>query len=163
MVDADVTDAYEAAQNILKAINFSNLLPLPSENENKANGEVQSTSTQLPVAQQGSWLSAPITASDATTPDANPRAELQAQLALLAAQLAELAREGDVQPSELQLDASTHFQPSNRASIPQPSSYISESATPSTPPLLTESAPAPVTQEEEESDSDDMDDMEEVI
>jgi len=100
--DAKGRDAWEAAQNILKAINFGQLFQISNE-ENKA-GEpstsVQSINQQASAdgSDQPSALSAATPAESAsmlagnsTELNAEQRAALQAQLALLAAQLAELA------------------------------------------------------------------------
>lgn len=107
------SDAWEAAQNILKAINFGQLFQISNE-ENKA-GE-PSTSANSPNLQATVGGSDPsLSTSDAivveestgarldgagkwTELNAEQRAALQAQLALLAAQLAELA---DVTEDEL--------------------------------------------------------------
>ncbi|KAF8555726.1 hypothetical protein OG21DRAFT_821313 [Imleria badia] len=103
------SDAWEAAQNILKAINFGQLFQISNE-ENKA-GE-PSVSGDPRTADRPDQ---PSLASDAIAPgesassrldgagksaelNAEQRAALQAQLALLAAQLAELA---DVSEDEL--------------------------------------------------------------
>lgn len=103
------SDAWEAAQNILKAINFGQLFQISNE-ENKA-GE-PSTSVN-PVSQHvpADGPDKPSSALGAVIPgelaavggaavelDAEQRAALQARLALLAAQLAELA---DVSEDEL--------------------------------------------------------------
>lgn len=68
------SEAWEAAQNILKALNFGNLLQ-----------QVEQQAQQAAVAE--------------TSPDAPPikdeRAALQSDFVLLAAQLAEIAERGD--------------------------------------------------------------------
>lgn len=108
-----------------------------------------------------------------TTPSGNPRAELQAQLALLAAQLAELAHTddedaGSAQPPQLSSEAPliiNHPQPIIPSTAANPPPLIAEAPPPPPPPL-----PPPMDyllmdhlqMEEEEEDSDD-DDMEEVI
>ncbi|KIM49498.1 hypothetical protein M413DRAFT_438682 [Hebeloma cylindrosporum] len=133
--DPDTVAAYEAAQNILSAINFGDLYQLAPEEraegsskdaaaqqvtahtstadngvENllshvqamlanaKADGNNQSNPPHPPPPNVlGSGL-ATTTAQPqgATDPSADPRAELQAQLALLAAQLADLAKTEEV-------------------------------------------------------------------
>ena len=107
------SDAWEAAQNILKAINFGQLFQISSE-ENE--GGEPSTSGSLPnqpatadapdkpsltsgaIFREESASSRLDGAGRSTELDAEQRAALQAQLALLAAQLAELA---DVSEDEL--------------------------------------------------------------
>ncbi|PFH52462.1 hypothetical protein AMATHDRAFT_74251 [Amanita thiersii Skay4041] len=110
----DARDAYEAAQNILRAINFGSLLQLSNETDdvNKngsvdaamAGGAANPPATSVTVSGEGadglansvppgtgpSVSGFPSVAGGAP---ANGRAELQAQLALLAAQLAGLANE----------------------------------------------------------------------
>lgn len=113
-------DAYEAAQNILKAINFGDLLQIASESgtDGKKSGDVsvdQLTSLLIQaqnvmsaqmdaVPQVASSPGVPLPTLSATAGVAvaipttlerptNIRAELQAQLALLAVQLAELSQE----------------------------------------------------------------------
>lgn len=72
----DLSDAYEAAQHILKALNFSGeLLKMPEERT-------------LEAGPSGNGLDADMTVESV-------RAQLQAQLALLAAQLSEIASEPD--------------------------------------------------------------------
>jgi hypothetical protein len=76
------SEAWEAAQNILKALNFGNLL--------------QQVEQQ---AQQAQQAAAAENTSVETSPDVPPikdeRAALQSDLILLAAQLAEIAEGGD--------------------------------------------------------------------
>ncbi|KAG6861669.1 hypothetical protein C0995_013675 [Termitomyces sp. Mi166 len=101
-------DAWEAAQNILKAINFDTLLSLPKEESDTA-GAIQplagsntavppSASTSAPT---GSEVRPSTADGSAATSLVNTeaysagRAELQAHLALLAAQLAELSQEDE--------------------------------------------------------------------
>ncbi|KAG5647180.1 hypothetical protein DXG03_001139 [Asterophora parasitica] len=118
--DGPAHDAWEAAQNILKAINFDSLLQLPKEDDkataeqDKAPAAGPSTATpSAPVASASDvdFLTAALSGGDAahagtgTTGTevlndnvAAGRAELQAQLALLAAQLAELSQEDEDDP-----------------------------------------------------------------
>jgi len=111
-------DAYEAAQNILKAINFGDLFQIASENggDGKKSNDVSVDQLTCLLVQAQNVMSAQIdNAPQAASPPvvslptlsvaagvAVPatlecptkiRAELQAQLALLAAQLAELSQE----------------------------------------------------------------------
>ena len=155
-IDGHVDDPYEAAQNILKAINFGSLLQLPPEEDGKVADANQSSPTDAHLP-----LSIPSTSGIQNTKysDANPRAELQAHLALLAAQLAELAQTDDenlvsaplVAPTELplaQLQPVVAIQNSSPAPV-QPTPFMASLAPPAT--------------EQEDDDDDDDDDMEEVI
>ncbi|KAF9009449.1 hypothetical protein BDQ17DRAFT_1348121 [Cyathus striatus] len=117
-------DAYEAAQNILKAINFGSLLQLPTEDDAQkaddtaavavpsANEDtVHNLSTSIDIdsttASSTSHLSttsdlgAHMSIPNQPIVEVGTRAELQAQLALLAAQLAELSQEDDSAATEL--------------------------------------------------------------
>ncbi|KAG6377053.1 hypothetical protein JVT61DRAFT_1102 [Boletus reticuloceps] len=126
------SDAWEAAQNILKAINFGQLFQISNE-ENKA---AEPSMSGGPHSQQATAdgrdkpslaLGATIVeesadarvdgVGNAAELDAEHRAALQAQLALLAAQLAELA---DVSEGEL----------SHNLEIAQRTTSMSESYTP---------------------------------
>ncbi|KAF8638820.1 hypothetical protein AX17_001878 [Amanita inopinata Kibby_2008] len=116
--DKDARDAYEAAQNILRAINFGGLLQISNEeaanNETGSSTSVDTSSQPLATAAaeasvglptvmlsnvdaegnaQGMRTGSTVTATALPT---NTRAELQAQLALLAAQLAEIGEESTV-------------------------------------------------------------------
>jgi len=102
--------AYEAAQSILKAINFGDLLKLPpdEQHEQKTQGAFAAQSAGDGVEQLLSHVQAILAAENAEEEapssgsslvplpvlpaSAETRAELQAQLALLSAQLAELAQ-----------------------------------------------------------------------
>ena len=111
-------DAYEAAQNILKAINFGDLFQIASENggDGKKSNDVSVDQLTSLLVQAQNVMSAQMDdVPHAASPPAaslptlsvaagvavpatlecpkNIRAELQAQLALLAAQLAELSQE----------------------------------------------------------------------
>lgn len=102
----DSAAAYETAQNILKAINFGGLLKLPPDERNEEKEEaarpMQSVGNgveQLLVAgntdESAKASSVQLPGSSSPSPlhaSAESRAELQAQLALLFAQLAELAQ-----------------------------------------------------------------------
>ncbi|KAG6863040.1 hypothetical protein C0993_000438, partial [Termitomyces sp. T159_Od127] len=99
-----VQDAWEAAQNILKAINFDTLLSLPKEETHNAEPSqpLAGPSTVVQPAASGPPASeVPTSTMDTTgvvtvTEDYSAgRAELQAHLALLAAQLAELSQEDE--------------------------------------------------------------------
>ncbi|KAG2020827.1 hypothetical protein CC2G_006128 [Coprinopsis cinerea AmutBmut pab1-1] len=98
------SDAYEAAQNILKAINFGSLLQLPAEETQEgvaaASKDAGSSQLVLHQQQQPPQHTAPsgtlaIEPPALPGPEAAARAELQAQLALLAAQLTELTKIDD--------------------------------------------------------------------
>lgn len=107
------SDAWEAAQNILKAINFGQLFQISNE-ENKAgepstsarsiNQQASADRSDKPSLALGTVLldelpgSRPEGVEKSIELNAEQRAALQAQLALLAAQLAELA---DVSEDEL--------------------------------------------------------------
>jgi len=111
-------DAYEAAQSILKAINFGDLFQIASENggDGKKSNDVSVDQLTSLLVQAQNVMSAQMdNAPQAASPpvaslptlsvaagiavpaalecSTNIRAELQAQLALLAAQLAELSQE----------------------------------------------------------------------
>jgi len=82
--DADHLDAWEAAQNILKAINFGSLLNQPNASSSGSEGALgQDTVSELTA--EGSRPALTLTDEE--------KAALQAQLALLAAQLEEIAEE----------------------------------------------------------------------
>lgn len=89
-------DAWEAAQSILKAINFGQLLHM---SEGDMTGNSGTTSTERPSASSTESLDSQAVSRDRAVGESGPqveltgeqRAALQAQLALLAAQLAELA------------------------------------------------------------------------
>jgi len=133
--------AYEAAQNILKAINFGGLLTLPPEEQEReyepippqvGSGVEQLLShVQAALANNatGNTPQAPVPLVPA--PSSDPRAELQAQLALLAAQLAELSQTED----------STAIATSSALQIEPPSLPM---ATPPPPPIQPLSAPLPL-------------------
>lgn len=149
------SDAWEAAQNILKAINFGQLFQISNE-ENKAG---ESSASGDPHNQQTTdGPDKPSLLSDAIAPgeypgsrldgagksaevNAEQRAALQAQLALLAAQLAELA---DVSENEL----------SHNLEVSQRTVAMSEAHTPLV--LCKGSGPG------KDSDNDDNENMEEV-
>lgn len=104
------SDAWEAAQNILKAINFGSLIQIDRE-EPQGTGVTGNTTTLGGIMQDESTHPSRTVAKEFT--DARPRgggtgvgtsavaigaqdrAALQAQLALLAAQMAELADGGE--------------------------------------------------------------------
>ncbi|KAF8061612.1 hypothetical protein FPV67DRAFT_1452524 [Lyophyllum atratum] len=186
-----VHDAWEAAQNILKAINFDSLLQLPVEDEkareqdNAVAGPSTVASTALPVtATAGLDLFSgavpgeiDVSAESSMAYYAAGRAELQAQLALLAAQLAELSQEDDADPvvhypvvesHEPPVTAPTINPPTVAASGPPPiGSFPSQFGLalpgPGNPTLTGQPHPPIVAAPEEEEDSEDDDDMEEVI
>ncbi|RDB24214.1 hypothetical protein Hypma_008698 [Hypsizygus marmoreus] len=171
--DGSVEDAYEAAHNILKAINFHDLLQLPAEEEEKVPGdssggersaaaEMSNAASTLPPSTTGFDHfpeTVPGTADGVSAteyPGGNPRAELQAQLALLAAQLAELAQTDAEDEDVMGQQHDRMPVPSTLVPPVDPSLLVPEGA--SHPPVQH----PPVAAMEEEEDSDD-DDMEEVI
>ncbi|KDR81853.1 hypothetical protein GALMADRAFT_221724 [Galerina marginata CBS 339.88] len=179
------SDAYVAAQNILNAINFGSMYQLAPEErqggdeqfkeEQQADGDQPSgngveqllSHVQAMLANNAANsapdagttnltpLPAPQAAPDGSVED--PRAELQAQLALLAAQLAELAQAEDAVPL-LQV-----------APMPTPAAPVSSSqvhfaltpvvAAPINAPAPSVSSVPDALPEEEESDDDDMEEV----
>lgn len=92
----DLSDAYEAAQHILRTLNFSGeLLKMPEEGTSEA-------------GLSGTGLDADMTVESV-------RAQLQAQLALLAAQLSEIASEPDTPTSTIPVQSAM---PDNNATAP---------------------------------------------
>jgi hypothetical protein len=98
------SDAWEAAQNILKAINFGSLIQMDQKEAQGGSEAATSSSAVNPTVQEDGVLPQADTAGvdhpSSTGPDklkpsvelgAQDRAALQAQLALLAAQMVELA------------------------------------------------------------------------
>ncbi|KAF9533514.1 hypothetical protein CPB83DRAFT_902890 [Crepidotus variabilis] len=129
--------AYEAAQSILKAINFGGLLKIPTEQgkedssapllhppqpqQPQVGDGVEHLLSHVQAALAGSMPPVPASATIQHTPVApieahqDPRAELQAQLALLSAQLAELA-----QTEEVRIAAQPQPQPTIATAPPDP-------------------------------------------
>ncbi|KAA1469932.1 hypothetical protein DENSPDRAFT_652263 [Dentipellis sp. KUC8613] len=157
------SDAWVAAQNILKAINFGSFLQDSGPDATAANNDhavivnqpkASSTAPPPPVfAARGVDFSSRAAIEQSVTASANPsqppvilstedRASLQAQLALLAAQLAEIAEdtlEDDLQDAGMDIDVAMHHA------------------------LPSESAHQDVrSMEDDDDDSDDDDDMEPV-
>lgn len=113
------SDAWEAAQSILKAINFGSLIQMGQGKEKKGNtagGDGNTASGQnhpppviasagVDVSSMGRPTQAPETSGAVLTPE--DRASLQAQLALLAAQMAELAEGGENESNMLDVIADT--------------------------------------------------------
>ncbi|KAH9484091.1 hypothetical protein JR316_0003571 [Psilocybe cubensis] len=215
--ETDSADAYEAAQNILSAINFGSMYQLPPEERQKdgqPKDDQPATETSEEITDNGvehllshvqamlasnaasqSGTTAPASApslpqpTNGTSPE-DPRAELQAQLALLAAQLAELAQVEDSlarqvsQPQpQLQHTAPAPIAPSLPQQIPPASEPApvfqnsSSSIVPSEPsahihaptPVVALPQVADVTTDDDvpdplpEDDDSDDDDMEEII
>ncbi|KAF5386682.1 hypothetical protein D9615_001916 [Tricholomella constricta] len=188
-------DAWEAAQNILKAINFDSLLQLPKEDEISADRDKVRPSTNasasLPITAAAGMDFLSGAAAVVGAPDGNAgrtmaeiaagRAELQAHLALLAAQLAELSQEDDDDPvvhypvvGSTQPPAAPAVVPSAVAGgppsmVPMGSLSPNEGAPSHGPAASTSKTPPPalplpiVAEPEEEEDSENDDDMEEVI
>ncbi|KAI0631982.1 hypothetical protein C8Q77DRAFT_1123138 [Trametes polyzona] len=185
------SDAWEAAQHILKAINFANL-ELPGSSSNEPSAPAASNTTG-PAAAQGSsgqegdgtdssnlaectseadltaMLSALVNAAGAAAPMEPPRASLtederaalQAQLALLAAQLTEIAEGEEEEEPAPTVQATAPLQPLVQAHPDQPPQHVSpappqaptpapsqsapptQSAPPSEPPQLAQPSPRP--------------------
>jgi len=177
--DPDTAAAYEAAQNILSAINFGDLYQLAPEDpaeEATKNAAAQQATAYAPTADNGvekllSHVQAMLANAKAegnnennpphqhplppggagglgpglttaaqpqvdTDPSADPRAELQAQLALLAAQLADLAKTEEV-PVPPQ-----HPQPQVVFAAPDPPAHSTGGDHPPPPPTDTAAAAA---------------------
>ncbi|KAF8810106.1 hypothetical protein BYT27DRAFT_7232045 [Phlegmacium glaucopus] len=174
--DSDSINAYEAAQTILKAINFGNLLQLPAEDSDdvlRANDQSQHSGLETLLSHVQAALAnsaaeattagpLPVTGPAVPTPPApptnlepavDPRAELQAQLALLAAQLAELSQAEEAAsmvqdvPPPVSTFVSTHDPPPQ---MPPPT------------PAVPDVNPSEIQDDDDDDDSDD-DDMEEII
>lgn len=156
-------DAYEAAQNILKAINFGDLFQIASENGGdgkKSNDVSVDQLTSLLVQAQNvmsaqmddvSQVASPPAASLPTLSVAagvavpaalecptNIRAELQAQLALLAAQLAELSQE-----HAENVDSSGEQTQAGQLPVPEPRSQLQQSPSCSYPQAQLQSSATP--------------------
>jgi hypothetical protein len=185
----DSAAAYEAAQSILKAINFGGLLKLPpDEDEPKNEGLSQPphnvgngvehllSHVQAVLASRNSEVeeeTLPVLPSSSSQVPENKRAELQAQLALLSAQLAGLAQ---IEESQVRIGQTATVLPeppmhSLTPDVPQPLETVSTNA-PTTSSVTTVSPtmdhastdrPAVVAASAEEAESDDDDDMEAVI
>lgn len=146
--------AYEAAQNILNAINFGSLYQLSSEDQTGKDAQPEKTTSGTGVEELLSHLSQAMAEQGnaaqqsnphpavppAPPPDpvvADPRAELQAQLALLAAQFAELAKSEESEP--------VPAPPQAQAAHPQPMVALRQPALPPMhslqPPPLSDTAP----------------------
>lgn len=192
----DSAAAYEAAQSILKAINFGGLLKIPPEDEESkkegssqpsphtvGNGvehllsHVQAVLASRNSAEAATTRSGPL--PDIATPSVLPsstvhspennRAELQAQLALLSAQLAELVQLEESQVTKDPTASVGSFSgppmnsliPDEPSSLPQPLDAVGKDIPPN--PLTLQSAavePAGiVAASAEESDDDDMEEV----
>ena len=173
--DGDSIDAYEAAQSILKAINFGSLLQLPTEDSNEGRGRgadpqhsgletllshVQAalassatgTTTAGPLPVAGPAASAPPAPPTNHGPAVDPRAELQAQLALLAAQLAELSQAEE---------AASPVRDAPPLS-PVPASVPSHNPPPQNPsdiPTVPDIHPSETQNDDDDSDDDDMEEI----
>ena len=179
--DGDSVDAYEAAQTILKAINFRNLLQLPAEDPEDglaADGhQAQQSGLETLLSHVQAALASSAADASAAGPlavpapvgvmpapsalpiniesAADPRAELQAQIALLAAQLVELSQAEEAVPI---------VQDMPPAPLPLPISVSTHDPPPQNPPAtpaIPDINPSE-TQVDDNDDSDD-DDMEEII
>ncbi|KAF9241196.1 hypothetical protein BU15DRAFT_61142 [Melanogaster broomeanus] len=109
------SDAWEAAQNILKAINFGQLFQISNDDDKAGDASLASTFDKSLDRQAVAFVDRPEKQASLASGESGPgegspaqaelsgeqRAALQAQLALLAAQLAELA---DVSEDELSQD-----------------------------------------------------------
>lgn len=156
----ELNDVYEAAQHILKTINFGSLLQLPSnENDTTADGPAADGSagenpanTGMPVEHSDNQLvddpsvgAGIMTGGDAGALDGvdeSQRAELQAQLALLSVQLTDLAQEMQAE-AEAAVASAIAVAPVLANGIASPAVQVAE--------------------QEEEDDEDDDEDMDEVI
>ena len=177
--DGDSVDAYEAAQTILKAINFGNLLQLPVEESDDSRGADEHQPQHTGLETLLSHVQAALASSTAGTTAAGPlpvaepaepapqtkltnpgtavdlRAELQAQLAFLAAQLAEL--------SQTEEAASIVQDAPPLPSVPTfvPTHDAPRQISPVTP-AIADLNPSETHNDDDDDDSDD-DDMEEII
>ncbi|TFK27347.1 hypothetical protein FA15DRAFT_666407, partial [Coprinopsis marcescibilis] len=129
--DPSQSDAYEAAQNILKAINFGNLLQFPTDEAQDGvtskDAGLQSVQNQARNVAAGPADAGPSHSNQ----DVGGRADLQAHLALLAVQLSELARmqEADLDaPRSSMLGAQPQQQPQQQQfALPYPSPHTAVS------------------------------------
>jgi hypothetical protein len=174
--DGNSVDAYEAAQTILKAINFGSLLQLPVEGSDDSRGadehqpqhsglETLLSHVQAALASStaGTTAAGPLPVAEPAEPATltnpgtavEPRAELQAQLALLAAHLAELSQTEEA-TSTLQ-DAPPLPPVPTLVPTHDPPPQIS----PVTP-VIADINPSETQNDDDNDDSDD-DDMEEII
>lgn len=114
----DESDAWVAAQHILKAINFRSLQSTPT-----IDATAKPVTDSVPVGGRGAFHTPPAMASlgkdteddglgRATLTD-DERASLQAQLALLAAQLSEIAAEEDEEPIQVVEEAQHRVHPAH--------------------------------------------------
>jgi len=127
------SDAWEAAQNILKAINFAALIQLGEEAEKNAGEAGDGAANGIARGGTGHQL------------NADDRAALQAQLALLAAQMAELA-EGEEDAPTRELGAAT---------VGAPTTKVNETNV-----VVDNEDGNAIAEENNEDDEDDDDDME---
>lgn len=180
-ITGDSAAAYEAAQSILKAINFGDLLKLPPEEDEAKEGASQSQAVGNGVEHLLSHVQAVLACRNAeeaatttgsipsmvaeTTPTIlpspslqvpeNQRAELQAQLALLSAQLAEFAQIEEPQVAgDPTVSVSSLAGPPMHSLTPDEPSSLSQPLTSMTP--LSEPGDHASSQSEPESDDDDM-------
>ncbi|KAL0581148.1 hypothetical protein V5O48_000838 [Marasmius crinis-equi] len=104
----DIGDAFEAAQHILKAINFTGLLSMDDE-EAKDSEPPTNAGGNADASGSGSGF------------DESVRAELQAQLALLAVQLGEILQEPEPEPEpeDMEMQAETPVDLTPAPSRPQ--------------------------------------------
>ncbi|OJT15150.1 hypothetical protein TRAPUB_8254 [Trametes pubescens] len=159
------SDAWEAAQHILQAINFGGLeLATSASSSSNASGAASSSAAPPPVLADGdadlaAVLSALVNAAGAAAPAEPPRAvltederaALQAQLALLAAQLTEIAEgDEDEEPtaypptvmSSIHIQAPQPTQPSQPMPQPQPT-VVPEPPRPASPPQVAQPSSRP--------------------
>ncbi|KAI0685792.1 hypothetical protein C8T65DRAFT_712525 [Cerioporus squamosus] len=124
--EAKDEDAWEAAQHILQAINFGGLAQTNGNATAQATSAPQPTTGEDELAAVLSALASAAAASNAEPPRStltdDERASLQAQLALLAAQLTEIAEaeEEDAPSAPPAVPVAQPVQPSQPALVPTP-------------------------------------------
>ncbi|KAJ8080460.1 hypothetical protein PM082_017293 [Marasmius tenuissimus] len=118
----DSGDAFEAAQHILKALNFGALLTMDGEDANAGEGESDRNAGAGTSDITDNDLPIPVDTGTGDSFDENIRAELQAQLALLAVQLGEILQEPDLdEVDDVTVQAQGYHQESD--GDPRPSTH----------------------------------------
>lgn len=175
-------NAWEAAQHILQAINFSSLHRIEDQEQSEAPAATTSPTSSGPAVSVTETHASPESSAPRTTLTEDERASLQAQLALLAAQLTEIVNGSDgeeevvpaappvPEPSasedvQMQLASSPSAQSESAAvAVPESGHLIqdlsSEAAGRAMAMLLDNLDSAAQTMAQEEEESDDDDDME---
>ncbi|KAH9936126.1 uncharacterized protein B0H18DRAFT_868004 [Fomitopsis serialis] len=108
--DGHDANAWEAAQHILEAINFNTLHRIEDPEQPELPAAASAAQTSAPVPAAASMETRPAAEAPRTTLTEDERASLQAQLALLAAQLTEIANESDDEDGE-EVEALARAQP----------------------------------------------------